>query len=233
MLILRPDFDRRIDLPGTGPCSRPVDIDRSQTGFARLVSLRVYSFAQGLVIDGEAEGDEVFIVLMRGQAGIAVSVDGGEVGAFSLDRNGGSRAVYLPPHAAYRLTATADCDIAYARVDPLAADLPAPRDFAPAGNRLDIIGHATGMDLVLATLGAGEQLAAAEDADARERLIHLRAAGEMTASIAGEPLSDWDSVALDEGQNSLLEVATGAADILTISASTSRNTASKGVTDRQ
>lgn len=231
MLIIRPDFERRIDLPGAGPCPRPVDVDRSRTGFSDLVSLRVYSFARGAVIDGEAEGDEVFIVLMRGEADIAISQSDRQSSDFSLRRAGGARVVYMPPHASYRLTAKADSDIAYARVEPLGTQLPNPRAFAPAGERLDIIGHATGMDLALSTLMAGEAVGLAGDGYSPERFVHLRAVDEIRAIIAGEPLVDWDTVALDDGEITTMKIETGAADVLTISASNSRNTASKGATE--
>ena len=218
MLMIRPDYERRIDLPGAGPCPRPVDIDRSRTGFSNLVSLRVYSFNESLVIDGEAEADEVFIVLMRGQAEIVVSRDGREVGGFSLRREGGSRAVYMPPRASYRLTAITDCDIAYARVQPWGTKFPGTCGFAPAADRLDIIGHAVGMELALATVQAGEDIGLAEGESSPERFIHVRSDDEMTATLAGERLHDWDSAALDVGEGGLLEVQTGTADILLISA---------------
>ena len=48
------------------PVQRPVDIDRSQTGFANLRSLRIYRFDKDSVIDGHAEEDEVLIVMMAG-----------------------------------------------------------------------------------------------------------------------------------------------------------------------
>ena len=219
MLIIRPDFERRIDLPGVGPCPRPVDIDRSHTGFSNLVSLRVYSFAENMVIDGEAEADEVFIVLMLGQAEIAVSSDGREVGRFSLRRDGASRAVYMPPHASYRLTASTDCDIAYARVEPRETKFPKTRGFAPVADRLDIPGYAVGMELALATVQAGEDIRLGEDGRSLERFVHIRSDDEISATIAGKRLNDWDSGALNVRDSALLEVQAGTAHILTISAS--------------
>lgn len=232
MLIIRPDFERRIDLPGAGLCSRPVEIDRSCTHFSNLVSLRVYSFVQGVTIDGDAEDDEVFIVLMRGQAKIMIAKDDNKTDTFSLHCDGGSRAVYMSPHASYRLTAGTNCDIAYARVEPLGTELPETRGFATTGNQLNIIGHATGMDLAFATVLAGEAIVPAEDGRSPERFVHLRAADEMRAIIAGEPLGDWDTAALDDGESATISVETGAADILTIRASQSRNAVSKGATEQ-
>lgn len=221
MLIVRPDFDRRIDLPGAGPCPRPVDIDRSSTGFSNLVSLRVYSFASGVVIDGDAEEDEVFIVLMRGLADVAVSSDGAQAGVFTLRVEGGARAVYMPPHASYRLTAVGDCDIAYARVQPISAPLPVAAGFGGTEDRLELIGYATGMDLTLATVGAGEHVG--RDRSSPERFVHVRSDDQGTATLAGQRLGDWDSAALAEGESFSLEGQTGTVDVLTVIASRHRS----------
>lgn len=218
MLIVRPDFDHQIDLPGAGPCPRPVDIDRSHTGFSELVSLRVYSFAEGVVINGEAENDEVFIVLLRGQADVTVSVDRRHSGSFQLQRNRGTRAIYLPPLASYQLSAVSDCDIAYARAKPNGEKIPPVLGFTPGTDRLDIIGHALGMKLVLATVAAGHHANFSSAAPLSERFIHVRSDDAVTATIAGETMGNWDSVALAANESELLTVHTGSADILTISA---------------
>lgn len=230
MLIIPADFDRRIDLPGAGPCPRPVDIDRSRTGFGDLVSLRIYSFARGVVIDGEAEGDEVFIVLMRGAADIAISRSGRQLGAFSLQAEG-MRALYMPPHASYQLTAVADCDIAYARTEPVRTDLPQVRAFVPTADRLDVAGYATGMDLTLRSLLAGEDVELGKGGHLPERFVHVRGAEEMTAIIDGATLKSWDSAALDEDESVRMTIKTGAADVLTISASRNREAAENAATD--
>lgn len=231
MLIVHADFERRIDLPGAGPCRRPVDLDRSRTGFPKLVSLRVYSFRQGVVIDGEAEADEVFIVLMRGEAGIKVAMEGNEAGVFSIAGNGGPRAVYMPPEASYRLTAVTDCDIAYARVEPLGTTLPETRSFAPTGDQLEVVGHATGMDLAFATVRAGAVVGHDKDGRSPERFVHFRAVDEMSAIVAGELVGDWDTIAFDDGESIIMKVEAGAADVLTVSASASRHVASNGATE--
>lgn len=218
MLIVAPDFARRIDLPGPGPCPRPVDIDRARADLTTLVSLRVYSFAAGNVIDGEAEEDEVYIVLMRGRADIAVDNDGKRVGVFPLG-TGGARAVYLPPHAAYRLTAVADCDIAYARCEPAATPFPEPGSFTPSGGRLAVRDHAQRMELALATLPAGAQAdIVAGDGHASERFVHIRS-DDGAATLSGKRIGDWDSVILSDGETAPFKVLQGTIDLLTISAS--------------
>lgn len=231
MLIVRPDFARRIDLAGAGPCARPVDIDRSRTGFSTLVSLRVYSFLQSVVIDGDAEDNEVFIIAMRGQAEIVVTKAGQNGVTFSLASDGGSRAVYMPPSASYRLTAISDCDVAYARVEPVETQLPEPRSFAPVGDWLDVTGYATAMDLVLTKVVAGHAVGSGVRDAPTECFVHLRAAGPMSASITGKPLDDWDTVALDGGA-SPMRVEMGTVEILTISASNKRRAALASAADQ-
>lgn len=227
MLIVRPDFDRRIDLPGAGPCPRPVDLDRSRTGFSDLVSLRVYSFAAGLAIDGEAEDDEVFIVLMRGRAEVAITQGGQAVEVFALAPGEAPRVVYMPALASYQLTATSGCDIAYARVRPAADASAPPRGFAPAAGRLEVIGHATRMNLTLAQLPAGGASSRVGVGRSPERFVHLRGTDGVIATIAGETLRDWDTVALDAGEDAGLTIEAGTAEILTISATTSRSDAAE------
>lgn len=215
MLIAKPDFARRIDLPGAGPCPRPVDVDRARTGFAQLVALRVYSFPAGVAIDGEAEADEVFVTLVRGEAAMAVTHAGRQVAVFTLRASGGDRVVYLPPHAGYRLTARTACDVAYARAVPAAA-VPPPRAFAGDAARLAIAGYATGMDLTLATYGAGDGPAPA--GAAAERLVHVRMAPGAAAVLDGARLDDWDAAALAPGEDGTIMVEAGAVEILAVTA---------------
>ena len=218
MLFVHPDFDHQINLPGAGLCSRPVDIDRTHTGFSELVSLRIYSFAEGVVIDGQAEEDEVFIVLLRGRADVTVLVDGPPSDSFQLQRGGGSRAIYMPPHSSYQLSAISECDIAYARAMPTGEKMPPVLGFTPSADRLDIIGHALGMELMLATVAAGRHSASFNATPSPERFIHVRSDGAVTATIGGEAMGNWDSVALSAGESALLTVHTGTVDVLTICA---------------
>ncbi|WP_428332333.1 5-deoxy-glucuronate isomerase [Novosphingobium sp.] len=227
-LIVRPDFTRAIDLPGAGPCPRPVDIDRAVTGFEQLVALRVYSFAQGVTIDGEAEDDEVFIVAMRGETSIAISRDGIAVAAVHLRQGKGSRAVYMPPHAAYRLTAVTDCDIAYARAQPTGTTFAAACDFAPQEGALDIAGHATGMDLALFAIHAGNDSGLDRHGAGAERIMHLRADGAITVTLGGETLQDWGSAAIGKDDRPTMTVQAGSGEILLVTAALGRGSASRG-----
>lgn len=215
MLVVAPDFDRRIDLPGAGPCPRPVDVDRRKAELKQLVSLRVYSFASGVEIDGEAEGDEVFIVLMRGAADFAIEQDGVRAGDFRL-RMDGARAIYMPPHASYHLHAVANCDIAYARCHPVGEARPV-LGFAAAGGRVVVADHAGGMELSLATEPPGRHSLAAADGGSRERFVHVRSdAGALR--LGGEPIGDWGSAILLDGERTILEIEGNPVDLLLISA---------------
>ncbi|MEP6645406.1 MAG: hypothetical protein ABJA69_12965, partial [Acidobacteriaceae bacterium] len=74
MKLLKADHNRRLEIPGVpNLVRRPVDIDKSQTGFANLRSLRIYRFDADSVINGHAEEDEVFIVGMAGSVELAMS----------------------------------------------------------------------------------------------------------------------------------------------------------------
>jgi hypothetical protein len=228
MLIVAPDFERHIDLPGAGPCPRPVEIERSGTGFSDLVSLRVYRFARGVTIDGEAEDDEVFIVVMRGQAGIVITQADQAAEAFSLACDGGLRAVYMPPHAAYRLTAAGDCDIAYARARPTGVGLPPVRGFAVTGTRLEITGHAQAMDLALVAARAGEVIALGANGRWPERFVHVRGDQAISVAFDGAHLGDWSTVALAVGEPGDMTVEAGTGEILLIAAATNRDPATWG-----
>jgi hypothetical protein len=215
MLIVRPDFARRIDLPGAGPCPRPIDLDRHRAPLRNLVSLRVYSFARGIAIEGEAEGDEVFIALMRGAADFAIDRDSDASAIFAL-REDGRRALYMPPHACYRLHATEDCAIAYARCVPARADLPAAHAIAADGGITR--GTASGMTLALARLDAGQAISAGDRNAAAERFVHVRASGDAALRLGGERLGDWDAAIIAEGETATIAAEGGAIDLLVVSA---------------
>lgn len=179
--VIAPDEGNLIDLPGAGPCPRPVDIDQAVTGFARLKSLRVYRFAADKVIDGESEGDEVLIALLGGEVRMEIT------GATPLAADLAAGAVlYMPPGHAYSLSAAADALVAYGRASAtgrLTSHL--PEGAAAAGEilRLDALHLASserhevrGEALALvaagridhgnATLGPLEVLAVPDGADA-------------------------------------------------------------------
>ncbi len=167
MQVIEPDFDRTVDLPGVGPCPRPVDIDRAITGFSDLVSLRIYEFADGTAIDGEAEGDEVLVVLLAGA--VSIDVTGPHEASFRVDADG-EWAIYLPPHHHYRLRPLAPATVAYARARPTASE--PTRAFRPTGGVMAIDEPAERLRLRLLPL-EGETDASAGLGAEVERLSHF------------------------------------------------------------
>ncbi len=203
MQRIAPDFNRRIDLPGVGPCPRPVDIDQSVTGFGDLVSLRIYSFSAGSVIEGEAEGDEVFITVMKGRAEIAVI--GPENGAFELSDSDGARVLYLPPHYHYRLTPRTDADIAYARARGVGHF--GPQLFSPSGDEAVLVddnGYGEVLELRLVALSADSpsELTTWEGESLPERLVHVRSDSPVSIETSGtaQDAGDWDSFAFRKNE---------------------------------
>ena len=205
MRIIEPDFDRMIDLPGVGPCPRPVDVDQAATGFSNLVSLRIYDFADGSVIDGEAEGDEVLVTLLSGAATVVVS--GVHDEEFTLQADG-DWAIYLPPHHHYRLTPLAPAMVAYARARPEEAG--APRAYRPLNGVLSIEEGPSRLRLRLLAL-AGETDASAGLDTSLERLAHVTG----PARVEGRELPPSHTLALAPGENATVE---GDGELLAVAA---------------
>lgn len=185
------DFTRMIDLPGVGLCARPVDIDQAVTGFSRLVSMRVYAFEPGPAINGEAEDDEVYIVLLSGAAQIEVT--GAENAAFALTEKG-TRAVYLPVGHHYRLTPQARTEIAYMRAKPRGAKSPAGFAAGALPQLLPDPGYADRLSVRLVEIGADRPLAL--DNAASERLVLSLGAVNGPAGAVEE----WSTLALSPGE---------------------------------
>ena len=125
MKLLKADDQRRVQVPGVpGRVRRPVDIDRAQTAFAHLRSLRIYCFDADSVINGHAEEDEVLIVVVTGSVELTMSENDMQVSSSPLflsaasDSQSKPCAAYLPPHAAYRLIPRGNAEVAYARATP-------------------------------------------------------------------------------------------------------------------
>ena len=217
MRIVEPDFARMIDLPGVGLCPRPVDIDQSVTGFSDLVSLRVYTFAPDMIINGEAEEDELFIVLLRGT--VDVDVAGAATKSFSLQTEGGPAAIYLPPHDRYRLHARSEADVAYARGRPKDDNAKMARAFDSEDGRVAVIGYAGSLNIALTTRTFGTDQVLSELCNSPvERLVHIRSADCGVFLVAGQTLHDWQTLALDENQPGEIGEASSSATVLVLAA---------------
>lgn len=153
-MIIQADDTRMIDLPGVGPCPRPVDIDQRQTGFKRLKSLRIYRFVPGPPIHGESEGDEVFIVPLQGVFDMTI------IGVHPFHgRISAGRALYMTPHHAYTLAPVGPVVVAYARAEAqgLVPAQPVGRESLGLAEhlRMRFVGLAAGQVL---QIGGGEVL---------------------------------------------------------------------------
>jgi hypothetical protein len=182
-----------------------VDIDQSVTGFSDLLSLRIYEFADGTEIHGEAEEDEVLVVLLAGAASIAVT--GLHEAEFRLDADG-DWAIYLPPRHHYRLTPLAPATIAYARAR--ASGSSAPRAFRPIEGVLAVEEPAERLRLRLLPL-EGETDASAGLPHQAERLVHLTG----PARLPGRDLPPACTLAFAPDENAHL---TGEGELLVVAA---------------
>ncbi|GAC1304054.1 MAG: hypothetical protein NVSMB10_06660 [Steroidobacteraceae bacterium] len=231
MRLIKPDHARTLALAGVpGPVRRPVDIDQSQTGHTALRTLRIYRFDAGSVIDGHAEEDEVFIVVLAGSAELSMSSERwpGSRSQFALVAAGSADApcaAYLPPHAAYRLIPRGDAEVAYARATPVSGRPPEVFTVRPrvnaAGSTVLLDAGAYAQRLRLRLLRIDAQAAAVAvplvppSAAMCEALVHLRtvptrgAATIMAPGAAATSLDSWDTVAVAPGESLRLHVAAG------------------------
>lgn len=235
MKVIKANHDRRIPIHGVPePVNRPVDIDQSITGFTDLRSLRIYRFDEGSVIDGDAEQDEVFVVVLAGS--IAFTVSGAQPDHFELSAAGAVPVppcvAYLPPHHTYRLRSRGASDVAYARATP--NGVRQPRAFAPrltpasSGVTVVIEEHAHAERLRLQLLHVDTRASQAEVAlfddrpETVELIVHVRTQpeeGVATAFAAGDasvPLRSWDSCSLTRAERPHLQLATGATAVVLI-----------------
>lgn len=239
MKLIKADQHRRLELPGVpGTVRRPVDIDKSKTGFVNLRSLRIYCFDVDSVINGHAEEDELLIVVMAGSVELTIS-EGSSVEnprQYILSAVSEARsnlcAAYLPPHAAYKLVPQHEAVVAYARATPAGG-----RSAAVFSSHLNLH-HAEVVVLleestypqrlrirVLQISALQNDIAVTpieESEDICEALVHVRMMpSERVATIAGTdgvmiPLASWDTIAVTPGARPTLRVALGSSALVLI-----------------
>lgn len=228
------NFDRYIELDGVGTTSRPVDIDQSVTGFATLRTLRIYRFEPGSVIDGHAEEDEVFIIVLSGSVELTMSVNSENVTSATLAVAGDSAnarcAAYLPPHAAYRLVPNSRADIAYVRATPAGSRPPSsfgpsfPQDSSGVTVLLDENSYAEKLRIRLVKIEALRDEATyspiKQEETKCEALIHVRTmsaeAGVALEYAGSSPmvLDSWDTISVNPGERPTLRIARSSAFVL-------------------
>ena len=236
MHLIKADHDRGVELAGVpGLVPRPVDIDQASTNFKALLTLRIYRFAPPAVIDGHAEEDEVYIVVLTGSVDLVVrSENWPDSGApFRLtaanDREAVACAAYLPPHAEYQLTPVVSAEVAYARAKPTGYRAPriltsAPRvEDAGAVVLLEESTHAERLRCRLMQIDAAVHSVAVtpirDFEEQSETLIHVRtrpARSAATLETEGSPstsLESWDTIALAPGSNPTLRISAGSSAV--------------------
>jgi hypothetical protein len=226
-MVFKADHRRRIELEGVGPAARPVDLDQAQTGFAALRTLRIYHFDPPAVVNGHAEEDEVFIVVLEGEVELQMRSEhwSSSDRRFTLGGAGHSAAVacaaYLPPHAEYSLTPRSGADVAYVRALPSQARSPAVFSSAPhsgmagSGLLVDPSGYAQRLRLQIWYTAAHEQAVEFSPASYSpansETLIHVRSKHDESVTVvapglSGKTLESWDTIGLFAGEGATLRV---------------------------
>lgn len=228
--LLKADCSRRVVLEGVGAVPRPVDIDQGQTGFQALRTLRIYQFEPPAVIEGHAEEDEVFMVILAGAADLVIRSDcwSNSHEHFTLsaatDSDSVACAAYLPPGAEYRLTPQSGADVAYVRATPKHRRPPAilcsdsREDENGSRLLLEDITHAERLRLRILQIDAGPHavrctLPGVEKM--HESLIHLRtrpatrSARIETGSTGSLSLESWDTCAFSSREIADLCIAAG------------------------
>lgn len=203
MQIIPADPTRMIDLPGVGPCPRPVDIHPGVTGFTRLKSLRIYRFDPGPPIHGDSEEDEVFITALQGLAAMQITGPHPLSATLSAADPG---AVYMTPLHSYVLTPETPAVIAYARAEA-SGRVPCQTVRAPVSH-----GRAEHLRWHLSDLRDGAPMAVG--GAGLETLVHV-AAGALR--LRAEVLTQGQTLALSNGETAIL-TAEGAARLLILSA---------------
>ena len=236
MHLIKADHYRAVALVGVpGLVPRPVDIDQTSTNFKALRTLRIYRFAPPAVIDGHAEEDEVYIVVLTGSVDLVMrSENWPDSGAsFRLtapnDREAVACAAYLPRQAEYQLTPIGSAEVAYARAKPAGNRAPriltsAPRvENSGACVLLEESTHAERLRFRLIQIDAGFQSVAVNPIrhyeEQIETLIHVRtrpvhiAATLETKGSPSTSLESWDTIALAPGSNPTLRISAGSSAV--------------------
>ena len=184
MKIIDADDTRMIDLPGVGPCPRPVDIDQGVTGFHRLKSLRIYRFEPGPAIHGDSETDEVFILPLSGA--FDMQITGAHPLSARVSATGPTRALYMTPDHSYLLTPQGPVTVAYARA---AAQGRVPCQTLPTP---DGAGMAEHLRFQLVDLTTGQKLSPGWGG---ECLVHV---ADGALDLSGQTIAKGQTLALTE-----------------------------------
>jgi 5-deoxy-D-glucuronate isomerase len=210
------DPARRLTFAGIGEVERPLEVAREQTGWDAPTA-RAYQYRAGQVIDGDAEGDEMVMVLIDGE--LALSATGLEerVAGRHDPLADAATILYLPPGASYRAEIRRDARVLYCRAagTPAADGRPAWIGAALDASvsvrlriREDVVAAGTWATLPLGTPGIVYHRFGADDGFA------------LTATAGGEAVAvrDGDAVVLTRPGYQLAVAPTAALLAVTVTA---------------
>lgn len=107
------DPSRRLFLEGAGLVERPLEVTPEMTGWTAPTA-RAYTYRAGQVIDGESAGDEMVMLMLRGD--IDLEAAGLEQRCLRADPFAAPPlALYLPPGESYRASVRGDSHVLYCR----------------------------------------------------------------------------------------------------------------------
>jgi hypothetical protein len=108
------DPARRLFFEGIGEVERPLEVTPEVTGWP-APSARAYQYRTGQVVDGDAEGDEMVMVLIEGELALRATGLEERVCARRDPLTDAATVLYLPPGASYRAEVRHDARVLYCR----------------------------------------------------------------------------------------------------------------------
>jgi KduI/IolB family len=108
------DPGRRLFFEGIGEVERPLEVTPELTGWD-APSARAYQYRMGQVVDGDAEDDEMVMVLLWGEVALSATGIDERVCVRRDPFTEPATVLYLPPGGSYRADVRADAHVLYCR----------------------------------------------------------------------------------------------------------------------
>jgi hypothetical protein len=108
------DPERRLFFEGIGVVERPLEVTPELTGWLAPTA-RAYRYGAGQVVDGDAEGDEMVMVVLWGELALCATGVEERVCVRRDPFRDPATVLYLPPGGSYRAEVLADAHVLYCR----------------------------------------------------------------------------------------------------------------------